>query len=159
VGTVVTVTGTALGVRTVYDVTFTDPVTAEVFVVGTAASNSTGSMTAVITIPASTAGAGGIGIVPAAAPGVTFNVTVGTVAVAVADALIGIAGKYTIVWTFDAPMQEWLVFDTALGAPSTLVSMTRGQGYWILVTEDVTLLYGGNSYTLLAGWNLIGWLG
>ncbi|MDP6782436.1 MAG: hypothetical protein QGG56_02530 [Dehalococcoidia bacterium] len=37
--------------------------------------------------------------------------------------------------------------------------LVAGRGYWIHVTEDVTLVSGGGSYSLHAGWNLIGWLG
>ena len=70
-----------------------------------------------------------------------------------------IAGKYSIVWAFDATTQEWKLYDTAPGAISTLTRLTKGQGYWMQVTEDCTLTYGGNTYSLKAGWNLIGWLG
>jgi len=42
---------------------------------------------------------------------------------------------------------------------SDLASLEKGKGYWIKVSEDCTLIYGGNTYNLKAGWNLIGWLG
>ena len=42
---------------------------------------------------------------------------------------------------------------------SDLESLVRGQGYYIQVTEDTMIIFGGNTYPLLTGWNLIGWLG
>jgi hypothetical protein len=80
-------------------------------------------------------------------------------AVSVTNGLNSIAGKYTKVWTFDAATQSWKLYDTAAPAVSDLSSLTKGQGYWMEVSEACTLLYGGNTYSLVAGWNLIGWLG
>jgi hypothetical protein len=77
----------------------------------------------------------------------------------VTGALTSIAGLYTIVWTFDASTQGWMFYDTAATEVSDLDSLTRGQGYYVSVTEDCTIVFGGNTYSMLAGWNLIGWLG
>jgi hypothetical protein len=77
----------------------------------------------------------------------------------VTAALSSVAGKYTKVWAFAADTQSWLLYDTAAPQVSDLEQLVRGQGYWMDATEDCTILYGGNSYTLKQGWNLIGWLG
>ncbi|MEE9201776.1 MAG: hypothetical protein V3U31_01095, partial [Dehalococcoidia bacterium] len=74
-------------------------------------------------------------------------------------ALGSIFGKYTIVWWYEAQNQQWHKYDAAVPHLSDLRALKRGQGYWIQVTEDTTLIYGGNAYPLNKGWNLIGWLG
>jgi hypothetical protein len=76
-----------------------------------------------------------------------------------ATGLAGIAGKYVRVWGFDSNTQSWRLYDPAVPAVSDLTTLARGSGYWILVTDNVTLTYNGNTYFLYKGWNLIGWLG
>jgi hypothetical protein len=41
--------------------------------------------------------------------------------------------------------------------PSDLQELIPGQRYWISVTQACTLSYGGKSWSLVAGWNLITW--
>lgn len=76
-----------------------------------------------------------------------------------AQAMEGIAEKLVRVWGWDAEAQEWRLYDPAAPEVSDLAKLEKGKGYWIKVTEDCTLIYGGNVYSLKKGWNLIGWLG
>lgn len=73
----------------------------------------------------------------------------------VASALANISGKLVRVWGYSAGV--WQMYDPADAAGSDLTALTSGMGYWINVTEACTLIYGGYSYALSAGWNLIGW--
>jgi hypothetical protein len=73
----------------------------------------------------------------------------------VASALAGIASKLVRVWGYSDG--TWSMYDPADAAGSNLTTLTAGKGYWINVSEAVTLIYGGYSYALSAGWNLIGW--
>jgi len=50
------------------------------------------------------------------------------------------------------------MYDPADAASSNLMALTSGSGYWFNVTTDCTLIYGGYSYQLNAGWDLIGWI-
>jgi len=117
-----------------------------------------GNITATFMVPSS---AGGAHLITATVGGIaatTLYTNSGT-SPTVASGFNSIAGKYSIVWTFDAATQSWKLYDTAAGATSTLTNLTRGQGFWVQVSADCTIVYGGNSYPLKAGWNLIGWLG
>ncbi|MBM3157276.1 MAG: hypothetical protein FJ004_08330 [Chloroflexi bacterium] len=73
----------------------------------------------------------------------------------VASALASISSKLVRVWGYSGG--TWSMYDPADAAGSNLTALTAGQGYWINVSEAVTLIYGGYSYALSAGWNLIGW--
>ena len=130
-------------------------------IVGTLVTDSLGNGSTTVTIPMSstTATTGNNGVIAVDGKTKNFVVIAAPLAVTVTDGLSTIAGKYSIVWAFDAATQEWKLYDTAPGAVSTLTSLTKGQGYWMQVTEDCTIVYGGNPYSLTKGWNLIGWLG
>jgi hypothetical protein len=55
----------------------------------------------------------------------------------VTEALATIAGKYSLVQTYDATESRWLTYDVS--APpflNDLTEMTPGKGYWLVVTED-----------------------
>jgi hypothetical protein len=80
-------------------------------------------------------------------------------AATVKDSLKPIAGKYTIVWLFDADVQSWLFYAPEIEAQSTMTRLEKGKGYLIKANEDTSFTYGGNTYTLKKGWNSIGWLG
>jgi hypothetical protein len=67
----------------------------------------------------------------------------------------GISSYLVRVWGYSGG--TWYMYDPADAAGSTLTSMTAGSGYWINVSQACTLIYGGYSYALSAGWNLIGW--
>jgi|GEM_PF-1580176 len=77
--------------------------------------------------------------------------------ISVEDGFATIDGKYTRVWTFDKKTKEWLVYDVDEGAPDQFGTLNRGQGYWVNVTEDCSIVYGAHTYDLVTGWNLIGW--
>lgn len=51
----------------------------------------------------------------------------------------------------------WYMYDPTDAAGSNLATLVSGQGYWINVNAACTLIYGGYSYALSPGWNLIGW--
>lgn len=72
-------------------------------------------------------------------------------------ALAGIMDKLVIVWDYAGG--DWLFYDPSDVAGSDLAGLSSGVGYWLKVSEDCTLIYGGHSYSLTAGWNNIGWLG
>jgi hypothetical protein len=75
----------------------------------------------------------------------------------VETALAGIMDKLVIVWDYAAG--DWLFYDPSDVEGSDLAGLSSGTGYWLKVSEDCTLIYGGHSYSLTAGWNNIGWLG
>ena len=160
VGTTVTVTGTSLTISSVYDIVITNTGTGISVVMATVSTDSVGGFIAAANVPSNAAwGVGTIGINPATATAKAFTVLAGTVTVAVDDGLSSIVGKYTKVWGFAAATQSWQLYDVDAASVSDLTSLTRGQGYWLEVSEDCTIVYGGNTYALLTGWNLIGWLG
>jgi len=119
--------------------------------------DSLGMFTTTFTVPGLAAGAATVNATVIAARTAFFTVTAAPATVAVA--LASIAGQYTKVWTFDAPTQAWMLSDVAAPAVSDLTSLVRGQGYWIEATEATSIIFGGNTYVLSLGWNLIGWLG
>ncbi|MBE0481262.1 MAG: IPT/TIG domain-containing protein, partial [Dehalococcoidia bacterium] len=73
----------------------------------------------------------------------------------VASALATVADELVRVWGYFAG--EWQMYDPADEVGSDLDNLTPGRGYWVKVSEDCTLIYGGFSYELTAGWNNIGW--
>jgi hypothetical protein len=75
----------------------------------------------------------------------------------VETALAGIMDKLVIVWDYAGG--DWFFYDPSDVAGSDLTGLSSGVGYWLKVSEDCTLIYGGHSYALTAGWNNIGWLG
>jgi hypothetical protein len=58
----------------------------------------------------------------------------------VPEALSSIAGKYTLVYTYDGAEDRWLVYKTAAPEQSTLTMMMPGWGYWVYATQDGTLI-------------------
>lgn len=119
--------------------------------------DSLGTFATTFTVPGLAAGAATVTATVIAARTAFFTVTAAPATVAVA--LASIAGKYTKVWTFDAPTQTWQLSDVAAPGVSDLTGLVRGQGYWIEATEETSIIFGGNTYALSLGWNLIGWLG
>ncbi|MDD5093682.1 MAG: hypothetical protein PHV74_04775 [Dehalococcoidia bacterium] len=154
-GSQVTVTMKGLGAYASYNSVTIDGATVINFA-QTAITNANGDLTATFMWPGLAAGPHTF-VVTGLTPVASFTQTTG--AVSITGGLNSIAGKFSIVWTFDAGTQAWQLYDTAAGATSTVTTLSRGQGYWINATEDCTLVYGGNVYTLKTGWNLIGWLG
>ena len=90
---------------------------------------------------------------------VSSTVSVGPTVVA---ATSSIADELNVAWGWDPSAQAWMFYSPAfahLPGTNTLTNFETGKGYWINVERDISLLYGNNLYDLVAGWNLIGWLG
>lgn len=66
-----------------------------------------------------------------------------------------ISSQLVRVWGYSGG--TWYMYDPADAAGSNLATLTSGNGYWINVSADCTLVYGGFHKALSAGWNLIGW--
>lgn len=156
-GTVVTVTGTGFPPYTVLSQLAIGP--AIVTPIPSVITDSQGNFSATFVVPALSSGVHTvIATCGAQTASGTFEITPAPVPVSVA--LITIDGRYSIVWGFEAETQSWRLYDPA--APTfvnTLESLETGKAYWIHVTEDVIIVYGGNRYNLVEGWNLIGWRG
>ena len=73
----------------------------------------------------------------------------------VASATAGISSQLVRIWGYSGG--TWSMYDPADAAGSNLASLTSGAGYWINANAACTLIYGGYSYALSTGWNLIGW--
>jgi hypothetical protein len=68
----------------------------------------------------------------------------------VADALVSISGSYTTVYGYEAPgtADPWKVYDvTAPDWVNDLDTLTYGHGYWINVSEPVTLYLKAGAYS------------
>jgi len=75
----------------------------------------------------------------------------------VQTALASIMDDLDIVWDYAGG--DWLFYDPDDVEGSDLTGLVAGTGYWVKVTKDVTLIYGGHQYDLVTGWNNIGWQG
>jgi hypothetical protein len=75
----------------------------------------------------------------------------------VQTALAGIMDVLDIIWDYAGG--DWLFYDPGDAAGSDLTGLSAGTGYWVKVSADAELIYGGHSYSLVSGWNNIGWLG
>ena len=156
-GTVVTVTGTGFpAYSTLSSLTIG---TANVTPIPSVITDALGNFTATFVVPAIGTGVATVTATVGTAAPQTANFTITAAAVSVSTGLKSIEGKYTKVWGFDATTQSWKLYDVSAPEVSDLASLEQGKGYWIQVTEDCTLIYGGHTYDLKAGWNLIGWLG
>ena len=80
----------------------------------------------------------------------------------VLNALI-VSNEVTVVWSFTGTPRAWKFYTP--GKASTLTTMNDGEGYWIYMTKADTLGVSGAvippavtppTYTLLTGWNLVG---
>ena len=59
------------------------------------------------------------------------------------------------VWGYSGG--RYRLYDPAIKEASDLAELTPGQGYWVKVDRPQTISLGGYTYTLVSGWNLIGW--
>jgi hypothetical protein len=73
----------------------------------------------------------------------------------VASIVTPIATQLVRIWGYSGG--TWSMYDPADAAGSNLSTLTSGAGYWVDVNAAATLVYGGYSYALSTGWNLIGW--
>jgi hypothetical protein len=116
--------------------------------------NALGAFTYTFTVPGLAPGSTAVQATDATNTASAFFV-IKEAAATVQTILAGISGKLVRVWGYSDG--TWYMYDPADAAGSNLTTLTAGKGYWINVSEAVTLIYGGYSYALSAGWNLIGW--
>lgn len=74
----------------------------------------------------------------------------------VSEQLSEIGEQLVIVWDYAGG--QWLFHDPNDPLGSDLVALVEGMGYWIKVSEDCTVVYLGQEWDLVSGWNLIGWM-
>jgi hypothetical protein len=109
-------------------------------------------------------------IVGGTSANVGFEVTAAPVAppapavvasVAPAAALAPLGANLVRTWGYNAATQKFQLYDAdpAKALLNDLTALNRGQGYWVNVKAAQTVTLGSGSYSLSAGWNLIGWLG
>ena len=63
------------------------------------------------------------------------------------------------IWGYSAQTGTWSMYDPADAAGSNLATLVSGNGYWIKVSADCTLVLGGfhkDLYSANGGWNNIG---
>lgn len=80
---------------------------------------------------------------------------VSTAGATVQSQTAGIASYLVRIWGYSGG--TWYMYDPTDAAGSNLATLTSGAGYWINVNAACTLIFGGYSYPLSSGWNLIGW--
>jgi len=71
-----------------------------------------------------------------------------------------ISSQLVRVWAYSAATGTWSMYDPTDAAGSSLSTLTSGNAYWIKVSADCTLVYGGFNkalYSANQGWNPIGW--
>jgi hypothetical protein len=116
--------------------------------------NTLGAFSATFTVPGLAAGAHTVAVtVGLTAVNVFFTIT--AAAASAQNQLSGISTQVVRVWGLSAG--TWTMYDPADTVGTDLASLTAGQGYFIKVSNACTLIYGGFTYNLVAGWNLIGW--
>jgi len=82
---------------------------------------------------------------------------------AIADVLSSIAGRYSLVQSFDAIGDMWKSYDPALPPEaSTLLTLDERTPFWIDMSETGTLTLDGllpiyTEQELVTGWNLVGY--
>jgi hypothetical protein len=83
----------------------------------------------------------------------------------VESAMATIMDQLEIVWGYVTKndVLDWYFFDPddpeGSQGPQGLPGLVAGKGYWVKVTEAITLIFSGHQYPLDAGWNNIGWRG
>lgn len=77
----------------------------------------------------------------------------------IAESLSPLGSNLVRVWGFDAAAQKFRLYDPSAALLSDLTKLKKGQGYWIKVDRGQTVILVKDTYTLFAGWNLVGWLG
>ncbi|MBT9166393.1 MAG: hypothetical protein DDT25_01078 [Chloroflexi bacterium] len=160
-GTEVTVTGIGFPRHSVLDLLTIGPAT--VTPIPSVITDDVGRFTARFVVPGIGVGAH---VVNARAGGITdpetFTITAEVIPVGVALRGIEAVLRHS-VWSFDNVTKRWsqhLVADPgAVPAAVRLTTLEAHQPYWVYVTANTTLVFGGHSYSLTAGWNIIAWRG
>ena len=76
----------------------------------------------------------------------------------VADQLSPLGDNLVRVWGYSVSDQHFQLFDPKDSrVTSDLLSLNKGQGYWVNVRKDQQVQLSGRTYFLREGWNLIGW--
>lgn len=121
--------------------------------------DATGKFTATVTVPGMNTGGATVSTTVGTVTE-TANLTVTAAPTTISSVLSPLGTNLVRVWGYNPTSQAFQLYDPAAPAiANDLAALTKGQGYWIRVTSNQTLVVGVNSYNLVAGWNLIGWLG
>ena len=113
-----------------------------------------GGFTVTVLVPGLASGAQ---TVQATVLGVNYTTffTISEAEATTATVMSTISTQLVRVWGYAAG--AWQMYDPADVIGSDLATLTDGRGYWVKVTEAVTLVYLGKSRALDVGWTLIGW--
>ena len=152
VGTSVTVTGLGLAPQTGLSALTIGGV--NVLPSTPVVTNTVGKFTATFTVPGLAEGAQVVSATVGSTSYTTFF-TITAAPVSVGVQLDSISDTLVIVWGYSNG--QWSFYDPLDKGASTITSLTSGNGYWVKVSAADTLVYGGFSKALDAGWNLIGW--
>ena len=117
-------------------------------------SDATGAFSATITIPGLAPGSQVIKATDSTNTATAFFV-IKQGAATVQTQTASVASQLVRVWGYSGG--TWSMYDPADAAGSNLATLAAGAGYWINVNAACNLIYGGYSYALSTGWNLIGW--
>jgi len=155
-GDTVTVTGTGFRGGTSMTVTIPSGVGANIFPTAVY-TDGAGNFTGTFVMPSIDAGVQTIGATDGLVTGTT-SITVMAAPPSVSTALSTCAGKYTVVWNYDAQAAAWTKYDpTAPAYANTLSTLTDGSAYWVVATANCTVTYGAKVRPLYTGPNNIGW--
>jgi hypothetical protein len=116
-----------------------------------------GAFTATFSVPGLASGAQTVSATVLAVSASSFF-TISAAEATVAQALASIANELVIVWGYSP--DGWQLYDPADPIGSDLGSLSEGRGYWVKVTEAVTVVYLGKSRTITPdanGWYMMGW--
>jgi len=73
-----------------------------------------------------------------------------------------LGATFESAWRYDAVSQSWQMYPASVTGVETFTTLETGQGYWVKVTSNSTLVIEGNDITaggqieLYPGWNLAG---
>lgn len=80
----------------------------------------------------------------------------------IAQQLASVGSSLLLVITFDPrdSSDPWKLYDpSAPPFANDLTQLEAGRGYWVKVSAPGAISYGGNTYPLSTGYNLVGWRG
>lgn len=117
-----------------------------------ALTNATGGFTYAFTVPGLAPGVQVILATDGLYTATTFFTLLAS-PVTITTQLASISTYLVRVWGYSGG--TWYMYDPADTAGSNLATLTHGDGYWINVSGNCTMVYGGYSNALTTGWNLI----
>jgi len=124
---------------------------------GTPPTEVTGGFTLTTVVPALAPGGRVIGVKTQADPTATVAFIVTQSPPTVQEALNSLIQEGALVRVWDYAGGQWWHYDPTDPAGSNLAGVAEGRVYWVKVSSDCTLVYGGRAWNLAAGWNLVGW--